>query len=112
MLDINLLEVNKLCKAFISRHAPWSAYSIENKKVISELLREADSKDFAIYEFDIDSVSQEKQIELFGQPCQGYYESLWIESGKIEYVYLDNNLRTELEKFILYLKQKRTEQNT
>ena len=75
-------------------------------KSILNLIDNSKSKDFEIYIIDIDTISPEKQTELIGTVCHGYFESVWIENGKIEFNYRDNNRATELHKFKDYLNRK------
>lgn len=101
--DFNLTQVDR---GILSIHAKWSIHSIMHGKSILNLIDNSISKDFEIIIIDIDTLSPGKQIELFGTICHGYYESVWIENGKIEFNYRDNNQVTELDKFKAYLNEK------
>ena len=72
-----------------------------------DLIENSIDKDFEIIIVDnVDFISREKQIELIGSVCHGYFESIWIENGKVEFIYKDNNQATELPKFRDFLDKK------
>jgi hypothetical protein len=103
---VDEFDLTKIDRGILSIHASWSGQSIMYGKSILSLIDNSRSTDFEIHIIDIDTISPEKQIELFGSVCHGYFESFWIENGKIEFIYRDNNKGTELGKFMNYLNEK------
>lgn len=99
-------ELNQIERGILSIHARWSGQSIIHGKSILKLINSSEAKDFEINIIDIDLLSPQKQIELIGTVCRGYFESVWIEDGKIEFNYRDNNQSTELASFREYLNGK------
>lgn len=103
---IDEFDMTQVKKGILSIHAYWSKYSVMYGKSILNLIDNSKSNDFEIIIIDIDSISTKKQIEFIGNVCHGYFESVWIENGKIKFNYQDNNQMTELYKFKDYLKEK------
>ncbi len=103
---VDEFDLTQVERGILSIHALWSGQSIVHGKSILNLIDNSESKDFDINIIDIDTLSPEKQIELMGTVCHGYFESVWIENGKIEFNYRDNNRATELAKFKDYLNEK------
>ena len=104
--NVEEFDISSVKKGILSIHAKWSGQSIMHGKSILNLIDDSDEKDFEINIIDIDSISSEKQLELIGAKCHGYFESVWIENGKIDFNYRDNNRATELSKFKEYLSNK------
>lgn len=98
--DFDIMDVRK---GMLSIYAKWSGPSTLNGNSILKLLNDSESKNFEIIIVDIDSARPEKQKEIIGTVCNGYFESVWIENGKIEFIYCDNNDSTELPKFKNFL---------
>lgn len=107
--EVEEFELIQIERGLLAIHASWSGYSAMYGKAILNLLDKAETKNFEIAIIDIDSISPEKQTELLGFVCHGYFESIWIENGKIERSYRDNNQATELPKFINFLSKKVTD---
>lgn len=103
---IDEFDLTQVHRGILSIHAHWSGHSILHGKSILKLIDNSETKDFEIKIIDIDLISPEKQIELMGTVCHGYFESVWIEKGKVEYNYRDNNQTSELAKFKDYLNEK------
>jgi len=103
---IDEFDLTKVERGILSIHARWSGQSIMHGKSILNLIDNSQSKDFEINIIDIDVLDPEKQIELIGTLCHGYFESVWIENGKIEFNYRDNNRATEFASFKDYLNEK------
>ncbi|TSE05590.1 hypothetical protein [Aquimarina algiphila] len=104
--DPNKFDITKVNKGILSFHANWSGHSIIHGNSILKLIDRSEVKDFYIYVFDIDLILQEKQLELIAAKCHGYFESVWVENGKIEFNYRDTNRAQELAKFIEFLNEK------
>jgi len=102
----NTFDLTNINKGLISVHARWSGYSWANGNFILKLLNKATAEGFNIYLIDIEKIDSDKQKELFGDISHGYFETVWIENGKIEYQYRDNNKNTELAKFKDFLQKK------
>lgn len=103
---VDEFDLTKIEKGIISIHANWSGQSIMHGKSILNLIDKSESKDFEINIIDLETITPEKQISLIGTVSQGYFESVWVENGKIEFNYRDNNRATELNKFKEYLSKK------
>jgi len=103
---IDEFDLTKVERGILSIHSPWSTQSIINGKSILNLIDDSASKDFEINIIDSDLLNSKKQIDLIDSVCHGYFESVWIENGKIEFTYCDNNRTTELVVFKEYLNNK------
>ncbi|BDD06501.1 hypothetical protein [Aureibacter tunicatorum] len=99
-------DISKIEKGLISIHANWSGQSIINGKHILDTIQKSDFKNVEIHILDIDIMSLQDQIELIGDICHGYFESIWIERGEVDFVFKDNHSNTGLQDFVLYLKSK------
>ncbi|MDY8134461.1 hypothetical protein [Aquimarina sp. 2201CG5-10] len=104
--NIDKFDLTKVEKGILSIHARWSEQSVIHGKSILRLINNSEIKDFEIIIIDIDRISSQKQIELIGTVSQGYFESVWIENGRIEFNYRDNKKSIELIKFKNYLNEK------
>ena len=103
---IDEFDLTKVERGILAIHARWRGQSIMHGKSILNLIDSSESNDFEINIIDIDALGPEKQIELIGTLCHGYFESVWIENGKIEFNYRDNSGATELATFKDYLNEK------
>jgi hypothetical protein len=104
--NIDEINIPSLQKALIAVHSSWSSYSVLNGKSLLTDVATFKSLDFEIILIDIDSINLVMQQELFGQHCQGYFESVWVEQGKVIYTYFDNSKTTELSKFKNFISNK------
>ncbi len=102
---IDDFDWTKIDRGMISCHASWSGYSLLFGKAILNSIEKYELEGFQIYLIDIDRFSTVQQIELFGNVCQGYFETVWIENGLIEFTYQDNNMATETMEFKNFLER-------
>lgn len=102
--DDKLLNINKLKVGLISGFNVWSAYTFGiGKRVLNELAPEMVKKEVPIYLLDCDFVSHELQKELFDSSSWGYFESCWVEFGKIQKRY---KYKHELDPFLFFVKNR------
>jgi|GEM_PF-1813448 len=105
LLRIKLIEkanefnLEQVSRGIISIHARWSGQSIMFGRSILNLIDTCESTDFEINIIDIDTISPEKQIELMGHVCNGFFESVWVENGKIVLNSRNSKGIVELRKF-------------
>lgn len=78
-------------------HATWSGPSIINCTKTFKALRESNFTG-EVYITDIDDITPQAQLKLFGRVCHGYAEALLIQNGKITATYTHglskDNMRT------------------
>lgn len=100
---IHEVNIEQIQLGLLSVHASWSAYSILHGKKILNLIDQLKPKLLEVIVIDIDLLKKKEQIQYFGQQCQGYFESVWIENGKVIYKYMDNNISTEINSFLGFI---------
>lgn len=99
--DFNYSEIQM---AMISNYASWSGYTFAiSNTVIKRLSNLLSDKKLTHYILDCDFVTNEIQIELFNTASWGYFESCWVENGKVVSQY---KYKAELEPFIVDIERK------
>jgi len=103
---MKIYDLSHINRGLFSVYAAWSSHSIIHKSAICNLLEQSTEKDFEIEMVSIDEIGVEQQIELFGAPYSGYFESIRLEHGEVIMKYVDNNKSDELQGFLNFLKDK------
>ena len=99
----NEFDLSTVHFGMVSGFAAWSGYTYGiGKRIINEL-NSANNLEIPILVIDADFVNREIHQELFKSPCQGYFESCWVENGEILMRY---GVKPELEKFLSFVKDR------
>lgn len=104
--NLEEFDSSKIDIGLISIHSKWSGHSILNGKLILKCIENMKNPDFKIFLIDNETINNEESIETIGMIPHGYFESVWIEKGEIQFSFKGNPKSDELNNFLKKLEQK------
>ena len=98
--NVKEFDSSKIENGIISIHSKWSGHSILNGKLILKCIENIKNPDFKIFLIDNETINNEESLKTIGMISHGYFESVWIEKGKIKFGFKGNQNSDELNDFL------------
>ena len=81
--DITTFQLSKIDRGIVLIFAAWSGHSVIAHQRLTKSLSRGDLQFLEIKVIDIESMTSQDMIRLFGRVFQGSGDTLWIRQGKV-----------------------------
>jgi hypothetical protein len=81
--DITAFHLSEIARGIVLIFAAGSGHSVTALQRLTGLISRLDGEVLEIKVIDIESMTEQDMIRVFGRVFHGYGETLWIEAGKV-----------------------------